>query len=53
MKALEYKKFAIGGVSSSEIKMLHFKRCLNRVGGFFQSLLSSALDLLYKTNFKS
>lgn len=30
MKALEYKKFAIGVISSSEIKMLHFKRYLNR-----------------------
>lgn len=51
MKALEYKKFAIGVISSSEIKMLHFKRYLNRF--FFYSLLSSALDLLYKTDFKS
>lgn len=31
MKALEYKKFATGVISSSQIKILHFKMYLMRV----------------------
>jgi len=44
MKALECKnkKFAIGVISSSEIKMLHFESYFNRF--FFHSLLSCKIN---------